>query len=331
MTNPERFRNPIGAPIVTVANLKGGVGKSTTTLMLAEGLAFRYGLNILVLDFDAQANLSQLLLTEKGVNRALEDGQGISPALEAFSKAVESGGSWSPDDFSARLVSREANTISELVEADHNNLRKGWVSLIPSHFKLRFIEPLLERTPGPEWVDLPKQLYGFIQASLGPLRGQFDIVLIDCPPHVSALCRSALKLADYIVTPVIAEELSLWGLKQFVKWIGDEKTKLWLEQDQNEFTLKQFIVFTKYQSNSATNAIRTELRSRWQTRAFGSPIRYRIDIERELPREGWDSTKTFRRKYRKDVREDVEKLADDFARFINDREKTQWKKIDGRD
>ncbi|WP_146740163.1 ParA family protein, partial [Hyphomonas sp. GM-8P] len=73
---PKRRSNPLNAPIVTVANLKGGVGKSTTALMLSEGLAYAYGLRVLVLDFDAQSNLSQLMLTEKGVLKAYNGERG---------------------------------------------------------------------------------------------------------------------------------------------------------------------------------------------------------------------------------------------------------------
>ena len=62
---------------VAIANLKGGVGKSTTTVMLADGLAYYYGMNVLVIDLDPQANSSQMLLTERGVQAA---GSAMKPA-----------------------------------------------------------------------------------------------------------------------------------------------------------------------------------------------------------------------------------------------------------
>ena len=64
-----------------IANLKGGVGKSTTTVMLADGLAFYYGMNVLVIDLDPQANSSQMLLTERGVQAASDQGKGVHHVL----------------------------------------------------------------------------------------------------------------------------------------------------------------------------------------------------------------------------------------------------------
>ena len=67
-----------------IANLKGGVGKSTTTVMLADGLAHYYGMNVLVIDLDPQANSSQMLLTERGVQAASDQGKGTHHLLGDF-------------------------------------------------------------------------------------------------------------------------------------------------------------------------------------------------------------------------------------------------------
>ena len=72
------------ATIAAVANLKGGVGKSTTTLMLADGLAYYYGADVLVVDLDPQANSSQMLLTDRGLQLAFEQGKGVHHLLEQF-------------------------------------------------------------------------------------------------------------------------------------------------------------------------------------------------------------------------------------------------------
>src|SRR6218665_2141263 len=67
-----------------IANLKGGVGKSTTTVMLADGLAYYYGMNVLVIDLDPLANSSQMLLTEQGVQAASDQGKGTHHLLASF-------------------------------------------------------------------------------------------------------------------------------------------------------------------------------------------------------------------------------------------------------
>lgn len=333
---PKRRSNPLNAPIVTVANLKGGVGKSTTALMLSEGLAYAYGLRVLVLDFDAQSNLSQLMLTEKGVLKAYNGERGIVPSLMHFIESINPATevlidrSIQPDEISSRIVAEDANTLKEIVDDIQNKRPRGIIQLLPSHFQLRFVEPLLERTPGPDWIDLPKKLASYIATLIAPMRGLCDVVVIDCPPNVSALCRTALKIADYIVTPVVAEELSLWGFKQFHEWMKNPATIEWLGEDKDELGVRQFVVFTKYQTNNVSQKMRDRFLTEWSDRRFSSPIRYRSDIERELPRQGWNSLQTFRGKYKNHVREDVLKMCKDFARFMNEKEKTEWTRLPDR-
>ena len=74
----------MSANIASIANLKGGVGKSTTTVMLADGLAYFFGLDVLVVDLDSQANSSQVLLTEVGLDAAADQGKGAHEMLGQF-------------------------------------------------------------------------------------------------------------------------------------------------------------------------------------------------------------------------------------------------------
>lgn len=67
-----------------IANLKCGVGRSTTTVMLADGLAYDYGMNVQVIDLDPQANSSQMLLAEMGVQAASDQGKGTHHHLASF-------------------------------------------------------------------------------------------------------------------------------------------------------------------------------------------------------------------------------------------------------
>lgn len=59
---------------LAIANLKGGVGKSTTTLFLAETLAVFHNLSILVVDLDPQSNASFMLLSRDGLHQAENSG-----------------------------------------------------------------------------------------------------------------------------------------------------------------------------------------------------------------------------------------------------------------
>lgn len=59
----------MSAKVVSIINLKGGVGKSTLTMMLGEFLSFRFSQDVLLIDMDAQANLSYCMLPEREIQR----------------------------------------------------------------------------------------------------------------------------------------------------------------------------------------------------------------------------------------------------------------------
>ncbi|MEL6258166.1 MAG: ParA family protein, partial [Pseudomonadota bacterium] len=237
------------APVAAVANFKGGVGKSTTALMLADGLAWYYGLNVIVYDFDAQANLSQLLLTGEGVQRALNCEHGITPILETFAPNDPRPIS----DTHRALDTVRACAIEELVKnRDKTGSSEGWISLLPAHPHMRFLEPWLERSPGPGWYDVGDAIVGRVNEATLAEREAADIVIIDCPPHVSALCRAALKMADVYVTPTLPEALSIWGVTQFAKWMTHAEMQEWLHLTRDEFAARQFVVATRLVRASAT-------------------------------------------------------------------------------
>ncbi len=124
------------ATIAAVANLKGGVGKSTTTVMLADGLAYFFGLNVCTIDLDAQANSSQMLLTERGVQLAYEQGKGATHLLKQFVDGEP--------PTAAPFIMPNAVTLEELRVSEEQDERQGWISSLPSHPHLRLQELSLE-------------------------------------------------------------------------------------------------------------------------------------------------------------------------------------------
>ena len=168
------------ALIAAIANLKGGVGKSTTTVMLADGLAHYYGMNVLVIDLDAQANSSQMLLTERGVQEASDQGKGVHHVLASFMEGKPPS--------AAPFIMPNAVTLEELRRAEEQDERKGWISSLPAHPQLRMRELGLEE----EWYSgagtpttLSVALSKFFREAFEPLLPLYDIILLDCPPHLS--------------------------------------------------------------------------------------------------------------------------------------------------
>src|SRR5690606_40647098 len=111
---------------------EGGCGKFATTVMPADGLAHYYGMNVLVIDLDPQANSSQMLLTEQGVQAASDQGKGVHHVLAQFMDGKPPS--------AAPFIMPNAVTLEELRRAEEQDARQGWISSLPAHPQLRLRE-----------------------------------------------------------------------------------------------------------------------------------------------------------------------------------------------
>ena len=182
---------------IAVMNTKGGVGKSTLVLALAETLSAQFRKNVLIIDSDSQASVSAMLLTAANLHRLQSEGLTIVDLLVASvlnNVAVE----W------PRFV---VGGVSDVDEA-------RTVYLIPSDMQLT----LFEREVSKE--SLHARLRTSIGALLDHVRGVFDVVLIDCPPGLSVLTESWLREADFHFSPTKPDYVSTCGLEVFRRFKG---------------------------------------------------------------------------------------------------------------
>ena len=177
---------------IAVMNTKGGVGKSTLVLALAETLSAEHNKNVLVIDSDAQATVSNMLMTVNDLYRLQRDGLTIVDFLVAQVLREEES-KWS--DFVIRDVS------------DIDDARS--VYLMPSDMQLT----LFEREVSKESAHV--KLRNSIASVLDAVRSVFDVVLIDCPPGLSVLTESWLREADFHISPTKADYVSVCGLEVF--------------------------------------------------------------------------------------------------------------------
>ncbi|WP_315855887.1 ParA family protein [Pseudooceanicola nitratireducens] len=170
-----------GPKIVAIANQKGGVGKTTTTINLAAALA-EFGNNVLIIDLDPQGNASTGLgiETEARENTTyeliLDDA-----ALEDVILPTEVKG--------LSIVPSTVDLSSADIELIANEKRSFLL-----HDALR--QPAMEK-------------YGF------------DYILIDCPPSLNLLTVNAMVAAHSVLVPLQSEFFALEGLSQLMLTIRD--------------------------------------------------------------------------------------------------------------
>jgi len=291
------------ATVSAIANLKGGVGKSTTTLMLADGLAYFYGANVLVVDLDPQASSSQMLLTDRGLQMAFDQGKGVHHLVEQFmnnEKPSING-----------LILPNAVTLEELRRAEERNERKGWISILPSHSQLRLTEMELEEkiySKGMAPSRLASYIAGHFEQALEPVKSLYDVILVDTPPYMSPVARAGLSISTNYITPTLADSVSIWGSKQFTDWVGSHVTP--------HLASRNFVVITRFRNTKyARNAEEQLKQVHLKDRTFGPNIPESVNALSAMDRLDLDSYSTLRGKYGR-LRNDVKNLAESFAGFL---------------
>ncbi len=173
-------------------NTKGGVGKSTLVLAVAETLSAKFGKNVLVIDADSQASVSLMLMSVGSLHRLQAEGATIV-------------------DFLVGSVLRKVSVDwDRFVTAGVSDVQEArGVYLIPSDMQLTLFEREVSQEQA--LVDLRAS----IGALLGQLRAVFDLIMIDCPPGLSVVTESWLREADFYLSPVIPDHLSVYSLEVF--------------------------------------------------------------------------------------------------------------------
>ena len=165
-----------GMRIFCVANQKGGVGKTTTTLNLAAGLA-QQGRRVLVVDLDPQGNATM--------------GSGIDKRQlrhSVYDLLLETAG----------------------VALARQRSDKGGYDIVGANRELAGAEV--------ELVELERRERR-LRAALDAVRGEYDFVLVDCPPSLSLLTLNGLVAAHGVLVPMQCEYFALEGLSDLVNTI----------------------------------------------------------------------------------------------------------------
>jgi len=182
------------AKIITVANQKGGVGKTTLTINLGISLS-RMGKRVCLIDCDSQANLTMIL----GHHQP-------NKILLALPNLI------------LDLINSDLNPEeSELLQNRQYLLRSLDMDFIPSNKNLTGVENMLVSVLSRENV---------LKKIINCIKDDYDYILLDTMPSLNLITINALNAADSIIIPMQPQYLSVKGLELLLSTIKSIKDNL---------------------------------------------------------------------------------------------------------
>lgn len=198
---------------LAVANRKGGVGKSTISVMLSYAFAIWSGKKVLLIDLDSQSNSSLILL---GGDRWIET-QRTSKNVAAY---IED-----------RLYSIEQTKIREYVVGDIGDVeiapgQRPELSLLPGSLSFEDLQDELithysrNQTP---FRQAKMRCADHFRAAFRFARPLADVIVLDCAPGLSNATAAALKLADKVIVPFRPDAVSEFAVDRISQIIEGRK------------------------------------------------------------------------------------------------------------
>lgn len=217
------------AKVIAVANHKGGVGKTTSVACIGAGLA-RHGKRTLLIDLDAQQNLTFTLMGDKETESSVYD-------------------------------SLTKGTPLPVVEIREN------LDLVPSSLELAKAE-----------TDLSSKLMREAQLKnrIEEVAGDYDYILLDCPPSLGIVTTNALVAATELYIPLTAEALPLKGLTMLDEVVGE------IRQAINPRLELGGVFITRYNNRKLNKDVVDAISSRYGSKVFSTKIRENIALA-EMP------------------------------------------------
>jgi chromosome partitioning protein len=229
---------PAGAEAITISisNFKGGVGKTTTAMTLAQGLTL-LGHRVLVIDTDPQGSLTTLF--------------GILPDAEVT----------------------EADTILPLCLGEETSVRYAirptyWdgidlIAAAPCLFGAEFALPARQtQEPGFEF-------WNVLNLGIDDVRGEYDVIVIDSPPSLSYITINAIMASNGMVMPLPPNALDYASASQFWNLFSDLSNEMLTSRGmEKEFDFIHVLLSRVDASESTSDIVRTWIQATYKEKVL---------------------------------------------------------------
>jgi len=186
--------------VLSFINLKGGVGKTTTAVAVAEMLAQEQRKHVLLIDLDPQTNATVSLISEALWAEMDKDGRTIAQLFEDRLNPQNE-----PKFDIEKTIARRVSTINDGIAR---------LDLLPS--SIRLID-LQDRIPmialSGNFMVNPIEI---LRSALQTVIDRYDYIIIDCPPSLGTVTKNGLRISTAYVIPTIPDIVSTWGIYQIV-------------------------------------------------------------------------------------------------------------------
>lgn len=278
------------ANIISLINLKGGVGKTTLTIFMAEFLAKEYGKRVLVVDLDPQTNATVSLITQDKWKELNENNLTLHQL------------------FLDKIKSTNVFDIKKSIfkNAGNINLRKGSLDLLPSSIELIDIsEEIAIKNRDNGIIDI-------IKNELEKVSNEYDFILIDCPPDLGTITTAGIYASSYYIIPIIADTLSTYGISQIISRIS-KKTRELKRLDTSYDISPLGIVVNKFTDTISQNRILNILNARADDGELPKVFKNKIKRRDKFGTlaEEIDLEKTMKQKYPKEIFDSIKLLIDE--------------------
>ena len=189
------------AKTLAVANMKGGVGKTTLAIMIGESLSALRHKKVLIVDLDAQGSLSYALMGRDRYESTIRSGRSITNFFKERA-----------DGKSRRLSSFVTPDASLLKECEKLNLVAAGPEL--QVVEREVITSLARLTIDSIFRGAPEVTTArWLKTEITRLRAFYDWIIFDCPPGISVFAYAGISCSDAVLMPMTPDYLSMQALR----------------------------------------------------------------------------------------------------------------------